>query len=83
MEEYRVQLDYATIDFMVGEIEAWVDSVNLSLMKAMQALTPKSAKFLDFDTRALSHYSVSPDEEVRTEMLTAKQMLTSEDELKI
>jgi len=84
LEEYRVQLYYATIDIMVGEIEARFDSVNLSLMKAMQALTPKSAKFLDFDTLVpfLSHYSISPVEEVRTEMLTAKQMLTSGDELK-
>ena len=52
VEEYCVQLYYATIDMMVGEIEARFDSVNLSLMKAMQALTPKSAKFLDFDTLA-------------------------------
>lgn len=62
MEEYRVQLYYATIDIMVGEIEARFDSVNLPLMKAMQTLTPKSAKFLDFDTLVpfLSHYSISP-----------------------
>ena len=50
VEQYCTQLYFATIDIMVGEIEKRFDSVNLSLMKAMQALTPKSTKFLDYDT---------------------------------
>ena len=79
VEECRTQLYFATIDIMVGEIEKRFDSVNLSLMKAMQALTPKSPKFFDYDTLLpfLSHYCFPQLEEVRTELLTAKQMLVS------
>ena len=79
IEEYCTQLYFATIDIVIGEIEKRFDSVNLSLMKAMQALTPKSPKFLDYDTLLpfLSHYGMSQVEEVRTEWLTAKQMLIS------
>ena len=84
VEQYCTQLYFATIDIMVGEIEKRFDSVNLSLMKAMQALTPKSTKFLDYDTLLpfLSHYHVLQVEEVRTELLTAKQMLASNGSLK-
>ena len=83
VEEYRTQLYFATID-MVGEIEKHFDSINLSLMKAMQALTPRSPKFLDYDTLLpfLSHYCIPQVEEVRTELLTAKQMLVSTEGLK-
>ena len=44
---------------MVGGPEAQFD-MNLSLMKAMQALAPKSYKFLDFNTllHFLSHYCI-------------------------
>lgn len=41
-EEYCTQLYFATIDIVIGEIEKRFDNVNLSLMKAMQALTSKS-----------------------------------------
>ena len=48
-------------------------------MKAMQALTPKSNEFLDYDTLLpfLLHYCNAQVEEVRTELLTSKQMLAS------
>ena len=84
VEQYCTQLYFATIDIMVGEIEKRFDSVNLSLMKVMQALTPKSTKFLDYDTLLpfLSHYHVLQVEEVCTELLTAKQMLASNESLK-
>ena len=84
VEEYCTQLYFATIDIMVGEIEKRFDNVNLSLMKAMQALSPKSTKFLDYDTLLpfLSHYCIAQAEEVRTELLTAKQMLVSNEGLK-
>ena len=68
VEQYCSQLYYATIDVMVGEIERRFDSVNLSLMKAMQALTPRSPQFLDYDTLLPLHY-IPQGEEVRTELL--------------
>ena len=62
---------------MVGEREAQFDNMNLSLMKAMQALAPKSHKFFDFNTHLLflSHYCISPVTEVETEVVMAKQIL--------
>ena len=83
VEQYCSQLYFATIDVMVGEIERRFDSVNLSLMKAMQALTPASPQFLDYDTLLpfLLHY-IPQAEEVRIELLTAKQMLGSNDGLR-
>lgn len=75
-----MQLFFATIETMLGELEIRFDSLNLSLIKSMQALAPKSKCFLDFNTLLpfLSHYDISCDE-VQCELLLAKEMLSNTD----
>lgn len=52
------------------------DEVNLSLMKSMQALHPKSDNFLCLETLGplMSHYGIDQDE-VGIELMTAKRFL--------
>ena len=63
---------------MLGELETRFDSLNISLIKSMQALAPNSKCFLDFDTLLpfLCHYDISSDE-IQNELLLAKEMLSS------
>lgn len=78
IEEYRTQLYYAALDEIVGEMERRFDDTNISLLKAMQSLSPRSKQFLDYNTLTpfLEHYGIPP-EEVETELFTAHEMLES------
>ena len=63
---------------MIREMHKRFDKLNLSLMKAMQALSPQSTVFLDYRTLIpfLVHYDL-PSDEVKVELLTADKMLQS------
>ena len=78
VDEYCVQLYYASLDQMIGEMHKQFDKLNLSLMKAMQALSPQSTVFLDYRTLIpfLVHYDL-PSDEVKVELLTADKILQS------
>ena len=70
VDEYCVQLYYASLDQMIGEMHTRFAKLNLSLVKAMQALSPQSTVFLDYKTLIpfLGHYNLSSDE-VKVELL--------------
>ena len=76
IEEYRVQVYYAVIDVLITEMKQRFDDVNLSLMKSMQALHPKSDNFLSLETLSplMSHYGIDQDE-FGLELMTAKRFL--------
>ena len=76
IEEYRVQVYYAVIDVLIAEMKQRFDDVNLSLIKSMQALHPKSDNFFSLETLSplMSHYGIDQDE-VGLELMTAKKFL--------
>ena len=75
-----MELYYAALDVIISGMEERFNSVNLSLMKAMQTLNPRSDSFMDHDVikPLFSHYNI-PGKEVEVELLTAKQMLITDD----
>ena len=76
LEEYRVQVYYSMLDLVITEMKRRFDDVNTSLMKSMQALHPKSDKFLDLETLRpfMSHYDIDPDD-FEVELMTPKRLL--------
>ena len=79
--EYWVQLYYAALDVIISEMKERFNSVNLSLMKALQALNPKPDSCIDHDVikpLLLSHYNIS-GKEVEVELLTTKTMPLRDD----
>ena len=59
-------------------MERRFDDGKISLLKAMQSLSPGSKQFLDYNTLTpfLEHYDIPP-EETETELLTEHEMLES------
>ena len=66
----------ASLNQMIGEMHKRFDKLNLSLMKATQALSPWPTVFLDYRTLIpfLSHYDL-PSHGVKVELLTVDTML--------
>ncbi len=60
-ENYRTHVYYVTIDALLEEIGNRFNELNLSLLKALDALVPKSDLFLHMPTLQpfLAHYSIS------------------------
>lgn len=61
VDDYRTQVYYATIDVLLEEMGSRFSELNLSLLKALEALLPTSPQFLDISTLRpfLVHYSIS------------------------
>ena len=76
MDEYRVQIYYSMLDTITEEMNNRFSDLNLTLVGAMQALLPKSDKFLDVDTLVpfLEHYEIDVSE-IRVEVMTAKRLV--------
>ena len=60
-QDYRTQVYYNTIDVLLQEMNNRFNELNLSLLKALEALIPKSDLFLDLSTLRpfLVHYTIS------------------------
>ena len=78
IKDYHTQLYCGTLDQIVGEMQRTFNDRNISLLRAIQSLSPRSKQFLDYNTLTpfLQHYDIPP-EEVETELLTAHEMLKS------
>lgn len=64
------------LDLLTTEMKRRFDDMNMSLVKSMQALHPKSDKFLHLETLRpfMSHYDIDSDD-VEVEAKTAKRLL--------
>ena len=65
---------------MVGELNTRFNDLNKSLMKAMNACSPNSASFLDFDVLKpiLDNYHVE-EEDIQIELIQSRKVLKDHD----
>ena len=76
IEDYRTQVYFATLDVINEEMNDRFSELNLSLLKALEALIPNSDLFFDMSilTPFLSHYNIN-QRAISAEVATAKTYL--------
>ena len=75
-DEYRCQYYYPIIDKLVVELDLRFSNLSLSLMKSVQACSPKSSNFLDSSSLQpfIEHYELN-DADLVVELAQAKRVL--------